>query len=733
VRRVLRVASFFALPFLVFWWTFPFISDRTLGNDYGQFVPPMQMELQFALRTGTVPLFVPGFSGGQPASALTVGQLFHPVSHVAARVPGYWTGHALDAGTLLKLLELGLTHLIVFWFLRRLRLQPVPAWLVALAAVYNLRMLDSFRYNIALESYAALLLLCASLGFLFLDPDHRWPKLAVAVCSYLLVASGHPQWAYFGLIGASAFCVALPFALPAIMPAWRATGPVRTMVTAFGAMAAGVLLASAYAVPFYFEFMRNNAWRVGRDYAWASNLSQPVRDLLGSLYDPLNSDVHGAFGGHALIVLAAGVPALRLFRIRVPAVIIAVWGFAALIVVAAAGSSTPLYRFLFDHVPLWSSFRVPGRLTLVMMPALVVLMAWAGAPPDGEGVNRRLPALAVVAAVALIVWHAVPHTLVTSDSHYSPYRINRLPWWADVVALGLLLASLVALAAIGRSAGRRPGLETVCALIVVGHTVVLMMWGTWRWPKPPTQTLATMVAQRLTADRLVNWMKEPTVASAPMQRYLRDADLDPRFAWIAHRCISVSSLRKAYRFVRDRRWPGELIIEGPAGLCGPGDGEAVASSIDTVNLEYVSFNRVVLDVQSVRQGFLAVNLPYTRWDSTSWRADMNGQRAPIQRANGILQAIAIPAGRCRVELRYWSWPAFIGVLMSAATAAALLAYAAGALRRSGWRTAARIAAVVTLAGCVHLWLARLYAGEGWGTVYSWTSAAGNPGSPADQR
>jgi len=733
VRGVLRVASFFALPFLLFWWTFPFISDRTLGNDYGMFVPPMQMELQFALRTGTVPLFVPGFSGGQPASALTLGQLFHPVSHVAARVPGYWTGHALDAGTLLKLLELGLTHLVVFCFLRRLRLQPVPAWLVALAAVYNLRMLDSFRYNIALESYTALLLLCSSLGFLFLDPDRRWPRLAVAACAYLLVASGHAQWAYFGLIGASALCIALPFAVPAIVPGWRAAAPFRTTVTAFAAMAAGVLLASAYAVPFYFEFMQNNAWRVGRDYAWASELSQPVRDLLGSLYDPLNSDVHGAFGGSALIVLAAGVPALRLFRIRVPTVIIAVWGFSALIVVAAAGSSTPIYRFLFDHVPFWSSFRVPGRLTLVMMPALVLLMAWAAAPADGEGANRRLPALAVVAALALIAWHALPHPLVASDSHYSPYRINRLSWWADVVAVGLLVASLVALAGIGRSAGRRPRLETVCALIVVGHTALLMLWGTWRWPKPPPPTFATMVAQRRAADRLVNWMYERTVASAPMERYVGHADLDPRFAWIADRCISVSGLRRAYQLVHDRRWPEELIVEGPVGLCGPGDGEAVAASIDTVNLDYVSFNRVVLDVQSRHRGFLAVNLPYTKWDSTSWRADVNGQPAPIRRANGILQAIAIPAGRCRVELRYWSWPALIGVLMSAATAAALLAYAAGALRRPGWRTAARIAAVVTLAACVHLWLARLYAGEGWGTVYSWTSAAGSPGRPANQR
>jgi hypothetical protein len=129
--RSLGIACFLALPFLVFWWTFPYLSRFTIGNDYAQFAPRQQLELQLALRMGTVPLFVHGFNGGQPASALTVGQVFHPVSHLAARMPGYWTGQALEANTLLKLLTLGLTHLVVFRFLRRLRLAPVPAWLVA--------------------------------------------------------------------------------------------------------------------------------------------------------------------------------------------------------------------------------------------------------------------------------------------------------------------------------------------------------------------------------------------------------------------------------------------------------------------------------------------------------------------------------------------------------------------------------------------------------------------------
>lgn len=702
----------------MFWWTFPFVSPHTLGNDYGMFVPAMQMELQFALRTGTAPLFVPGFTGGQPAGALTVGQLLHPITHLAARMPGYWSGHVLDVLTLLKLISLGLTHWVVFRFLRRLWLEPMLAWLVAFAAVYNLRMLDSFRYNIALESYTALMLLCASLGYLFLQPESRWPRLAVVLCAFLLVASGHPQWAYFGLLGASVFCIALPWALPAIVPGWRVSPPARAMVTALLAMAVGILLASASAVPFYFEFVRNNTSRVGRDFGWAVEVRQSVGNLLASLYDPLHSDVHGSFAGNALIVLVAGVPALLLFRLRVPPVVLALWGFC--VVVVLAGGTMPLYRFLYDHAPLWSSFRVPGRVTLMMMPALLLLMAWAAAPHEGEGAPRRLAALAAVGAVALGAWQVVGHILPRHEPPYSPYRINRLGAWVDAIPLALLLASLLVLMAVWKEAQRRPWLEAVFALIVVSHTAVLMFWGTWRWPKPPTPTLASLLEGRRAAAWLTGWRYEPTLASAPMERYVGRADPDPRVAWISHRCLSVGSLDEAYGFVRDRHWPDELIVEATAGACVSG-AEKELASIDSVNLDYVSFNRVAFDVQSTEAGLLAVNLPYTEWKRTSWGAEVNGRRTPILRANGILQAIAIPAGRSRVEWRFWSWPSFVGVLISTTMAAALLAYAAGALPRRVWRIAARVGAVVVMAACVVLWRTHLYTGDGWGTAYSWTS------------
>lgn len=117
------------LPFLIFYWMVPFIANQSIGNDYQLTSIENQMELLFSIRTGSFPLFVPGFASDHSASALTLGEVFHPLPHIASILPGYWNGKALQWNTFLRLLSLGLTHLALFVFLRRLTLNVLFSFL----------------------------------------------------------------------------------------------------------------------------------------------------------------------------------------------------------------------------------------------------------------------------------------------------------------------------------------------------------------------------------------------------------------------------------------------------------------------------------------------------------------------------------------------------------------------------------------------------------------------------
>ena len=148
---MVAAAATLLLPWLLFW--DPALRPAGRCNDYVLFSIQHQMELMLSLKTGTFPLFVPGFAGGQSASALTLGGIWHPLAHAAAAMPGYWDGKALEWNTFFRLLSLAGAHFALFSFLRRLKLTDLAAFALSAGAVYNLRALDLFRFGASLESW----------------------------------------------------------------------------------------------------------------------------------------------------------------------------------------------------------------------------------------------------------------------------------------------------------------------------------------------------------------------------------------------------------------------------------------------------------------------------------------------------------------------------------------------------------------------------------------------------
>ena len=52
-------------------------------------------------------------------------------------------------------------------------------------------------------------------------------------------------------------------------------------------------------------------------------------------------------------------------------------------------------------------------------------------------------------------------------------------------------------------------------------------------------------------------------------------------------------------------------------------------------------------------------------DYPGWQAFVNGRREPILRANTLVRAVRVPAGRSRIEFRYVPWTFYIGTALAA--------------------------------------------------------------------
>jgi hypothetical protein len=728
LARVLRVVGtwllFLAVPFVMIWRDAPFLGHQTFGNDYTLWSPAPQIEIVWAARSGTFPLYMPGFAIGHSIAAMTLAQTYHPITWLSAVMPGYGDGLALEWNTLFRYLSLGVTHLVLFRFLRRLGHDRWVAFTATLPAVYNLRMLDSFRYGASLEGYTAMLLLSATAGFTWIDADKRRPVAWVALSTYLLVVSGHPQWAYLAALAAGIFAVSVPWIARAL---GHATAPSRRAVLRYlGRLVvgtgSGVLLSLPYTLTFYFEVLRTNHARAESTYEWTLDYADSLQGELANFFLPLHADVHGAFGGSVLFLLVAMLPVLAFTKSRPPKVL---WVLYAAMVTAflfAIGKDGPgdgwVHRFFVHHVPGFGVFRVPGRVILWLPALMWPILVWLLMPA-----NRG--ALLTVAGSSLVVlasrwfWGATGFP----PAEYTSPRVIRgrhLPPHGDEILLALGAGALLLLFVRGRS-------ERVGKLLVFGTLVltgistwVCLRHGTWVTEKVPTQKFATLTAWTKTSASVRDVAGDGLDVRGVTEYRARHLGLHPPLATIAH---YATQLDDGHVFDRvGRLIPTHIFIDTPPVPLPSND----APGLDQVKLVYNTTNRWTFETSTERDGYFVLGLPYIK----GFVAEVDGVKTPVSRANALWPTFHLPKGAHRVDVRFVSTPFNVGVVCAFLTAAAWVVAAAWRRLRSRRQRVALFAGVA-LAGAVFgvgvdAWL---YRGPSFGTTFTWSHDERPPPPP----
>lgn len=139
------------------------------------------------------------------------------------------------------------------------------------------------------------------------------------------------------------------------------------------------------------------------------------------------------------------------------------------------------------------------------------------------------------------------------------------------------------------------------------------------------------------------------------------------------------ALPRAYRVGRARAIEGPAAIQAlvepgfePASeviLSGAGAASATAAGgTGTVQIAELFGDRVRLETEAATPGIVVL---VDAWDP-GWRASIDGRATEVLRANGAFRAVAVPAGRHVVEMRYRPWPVLVGLSLSATGLVALV-------------------------------------------------------------
>ncbi len=713
-----------ALPFAIFFWILPFFSGLTLGNDYTRYPIQHQMELMFSLKMGSFPLYVPGFAGGQSATALTLGQVFHPISHIASFLPGYWNGMALEWNTFLRLIFLGCAQLALFAFLKKLGFENILAFLLSFVTIYHLRMLDLFRYGASLESWTGFIFLCSAIGWYCIEPDNRYCPLFIIGTTYWLICSGHPQMMYFGLIGAGIFTMAIPFLIGELLYDKKIDGPnaLRIWLKIGLYVTLGILLSSAYIVPFYFDFVVTNGGHVAQNYSWTDIFRDSFVGTLNNFFQPLHSDVHGVFGGSSLMLLAALTPLLRLIRLKIPPVIWFVWGIFFVVFLFMQGSRTPLHYLGWKYLPFASSMRIAGRISMMIPILFMLLLCWMMRLKItsfrlGRHLIRMSPRsiLSVTALLFIGIYFWLQDSTSNNFSDFSAFALRKVPFWVELTVLASGTAVLFTLAVQQLLSLKKHFVGMVVCILTYLQISCLLPYGTWIEPKKHTPSFSQMLIEK--KEKLsYRYLPGTNLASAAVLHHAERTSMEPLLGKVYKKFLKAESNASAYKLIEQGRLPDQVIIEEyTSTTTNLPLFTTLKSKLDRVELIYSSFNCLVFNVYASQGGFFGLAYPYSK----NWKGMLNHEWVPVYRANGGAIAIHVPEGTNRVEFRYWSPAAFWGMIISCLTLILIGAVIGFGFTKKLHAICLTASSLILSVGLFVFWYQSLYSGQNLGTLYQW--------------
>jgi hypothetical protein len=269
----------------------------------------------------------------------------------------------------------------------------------------------------------------------------HWAPWLVAggVAVALQLTAGHTQEAYYSLFALGLLALGFTVFPPARAPRRWAHLPALAALAANGALLAGAQLLPA--VELARLSYRQGGIPLEEAVAYAVSRTNILETVLPTFWSLPSQEVTGYVGVVALPLAVAGIAASAARR-----TVLALAVLAALSLTLSLGLYTPLYALLYAWVPLFDSFRAPGRWLLIWTFALAGLAAHGatalryGQPAAArERLALRYAVALCVAAGALLLFAA--RTNYVHAIQWLPQARVALLWGLAAVAgsaLGLL-------------------------------------------------------------------------------------------------------------------------------------------------------------------------------------------------------------------------------------------------------------------------------------------------------
>ncbi len=469
------------MPLALFWRWLIQGQVLYLGAVFFQFWPWYTL-VRRSLLAGEWPLWNPWLGSGAPLLANLQSAVFYPPTLLSLALPAEQTITLSVAG------HLALAGLLMYGYARRLGLSGFAALLSGLTFMLSGYLTGRTQFP-PMVSAAAWLPLLLWLGEKLARRPQPAAGVWLAVGLALPLLAGHAQLWFYSLCLLTAYLLLRRLQVAG----WRGLWPV--IITLTAAVAAALLLAAVQILPTA-EYLLRSPRGTGAERHFALSYSfWPWRLITLAAPDFFGHPARQNYWGYAnywedhaymglLPLVLVGLALFRRFGRHPGDLPRPVWQvipiFGALIPVSillAMGWNTPVYLWVFDHVPGFGYFQAPARL-LIWYTVAVAVLTGAGA----EMLTRRPPGPAVwrvilTAALGMLIAGLAGRFWLAGRGYIFAGAAIRLAVW-----LGLSMVALL----VRPSADRPPAWRTAWQWGLAGLVAVDLLLVAW--PVVPTRS-----------------------------------------------------------------------------------------------------------------------------------------------------------------------------------------------------------------------------------------------------
>ncbi|MGE0489697.1 MAG: YfhO family protein [Vulcanimicrobiota bacterium] len=710
-RREFALAALGALALVVFFF-FPALLGKLVysgdltGSDLFDLNLPRRALVADAYRQGHLPHWTSLLGNGFPLLAEGQSGPFYPPNLVyLALPPGPATNLAIMFTVWLALFS---TYLLA----RRLTLDPPAAAISAVAFGLGPTLLIRLKHLNMIQVSAWLPLSLYCIESWLADRHPRWLLAAAAVWALQLLA-GHPHMTCICLLASLLYALARAIALGLDLP---------TLARAFGLFSlaglAALLLAAAQLQP---------TWRLvgqverGQALSWQAATDFPLNpaDLPGYLLYPFwrgnpataswpleGLAEHGLFWENLCYIGLA--PLLLVFlspRFEDKRQLASMAGLALVLLLLALGRYGGLYWLVYKLVPGFSLFRLASRfvgpLTLALallaglgaqkVPTRVALLLLLFTVGDLYHLHRSYNVfveadwLTPATPIALAPQDRLAHP--TAEQTWQLAYLKAGGWRGRPDYLRAVRASLAP-----DSSALYGAKVTTDKAILEGGLVLAPQAALQRAIRQGVssqgeQAVVSEAAQRLmraeAVTRIVSFL--PLTGDLPSpQVHQVHPELPPLLVYALPDPLPRARLITGHR---SAPLPDQLALladpdHDPATQVLLADGQNANTSGETGTVEWLEDGELSqrLRVQAPAEGYLVVS---DNWHP-DWQATVDGQPAPVLRADFAFRAVAVPAGQHEVTFRFQPAGFGLALMLSGLAWLALAGYLAGQI--STWAT-----------------------------------------------